>query len=43
MKNIDDVKASAKTTVFVPQDFYSFLFQIQAYMLACLFLEKKAS
>ncbi len=26
MKNINDIKASAKTTVSVPQDFHSFLF-----------------
>ncbi len=38
MKNINDVKASTKTTVSVPQDFYSFLFQIEVFMLACQFI-----
>ncbi len=38
MKNIDNVKASAKTTVSVPQDFHSFLFQIEAFTLACQFI-----
>jgi hypothetical protein len=38
MKNIDNVKSSAKTTVSVPQDFHSFLFQIEGFTLACQFI-----
>ncbi len=38
MKNINNIKASAKTTVSVPQDFHSFLFQIKAFTLACQFI-----
>jgi hypothetical protein len=38
MKNINDIKASAKTTVSVPQNFHSFLFQIEAFTLACQFI-----
>jgi hypothetical protein len=38
MKNINNVKASAKMTASVSQDFHSFLFQIKAFMLACQFI-----
>ncbi len=38
MKNINNVKESAKTTVSGSQDFYSFLFQIKAFTLACQFI-----
>jgi hypothetical protein len=38
MKNIDNVKASAKTTVSVLQDFHSFLFQLKAFTLAYQFI-----
>jgi hypothetical protein len=34
MRNLDDVKASTKKTVSVPQDFTSFVFQLEAYSFA---------
>ena len=38
IKSIDDVKASAKTTVSVPQDFHSFLYQLKAFTFAVGFI-----
>ena len=34
MRNLDDVKASAKMTVSVPQDYHSIAFQLEAYTCA---------
>ena len=38
IKSIDDVKTSAKTTVTVPQDFHSFLYQLKAFTFAVGFV-----
>jgi hypothetical protein len=38
IKSIDDVKTSAKTIVMVPQDFYSFLYQLKAFTFAVGFV-----
>ncbi len=38
MRNLDDVKASAKTAVSVPQDYHSFVFQVKAYALSSKYI-----
>jgi hypothetical protein len=43
LKNLDEVKASAKMTVTVPQDFHKFVFQIKAFAHAMGFLFGKES
>jgi hypothetical protein len=43
LKNLDEVKASAKMTVTVPQDFHKFVFQIKAFAHTTGFLFGKES
>jgi hypothetical protein len=43
IKSIDDVKSSAKTTVTVPQDFHSLLYQLKAFTFAVGFVFGKDS
>ncbi len=38
--NLDNVKASAKTTVTVPQDYHLFVFQVKAYALSSKYIAK---
>ena len=38
MRNLDDVKASAKMTVSVPQDYHSLAFQLEAYTCASKYI-----
>ena len=42
-RNLDDVKASAKMTVSVPQDYHSLVFQIKAYTYASKYIFGEAS
>ena len=43
MRNLDNVKASAKMTVSVPQDYHSLIFQLEAYTCASKYIFGEAS
>ncbi len=43
MRNLDNVKASAKMTVLVPQDYHSLAFQLEAYTCASKYFFGEAS
>ena len=43
MRNLDDVKASAKMTVLVPQDYHLLAFQLEAYACASKYIFGEAS
>jgi hypothetical protein len=38
MKDVEDVKASAKMTVTIPQDFHSFIYQTKAFTHMMVFV-----